>query len=813
MQIVQDLAYGARLLIRHRGFTAAAVTTLSLGIGISAAVLTIVDTVVFRPLPYGDPSRLVKICGNAGALATDDMALLDYLDIRAQNTVFEAIAADDGSTYTVEHAGVRQRAAGAIVSHDWLSTLGVHPLLGRGFTADEAEPGRDAVVVLTHAYWRRRFGSNPDVLGTDVGIDGQAHTIVGILPPNVFRYGADFVKPLVPASYKADRSYVNLDVFARLRPGITVAQASAEVATIGSRLRLAYPATNRDRGFSVIPLDRYYADADPRAARGLVLVLGAVILLLLIACANVANLVLARMLARYRECVVRVALGATRRRLIRQFLVENLLLFAAGGVGGAVIARWLLETLVRFATQEGYISERMAVALDARMLLVTLLASLAIGAAFGTTVAMSASRVDVSDGLRESTYTSPGGRGRRGMRRTLIVAELAISLVLLVGLGLVGRSFMRLQANGVGFDPDRLIETAADDGRAFPAAVSFWRTAIEHAQSVPGVRLAAVTSRPPIRGSRQRVLDVEGRAEAPDNDSAVVFDLSISADYFRTMGIPLIAGRAFDERDGPSGTPVVIVSEAMARRYFPDGNPLGRRVMLRERDSWECCSSATPVAGVWREIVGVVGDVRQHNVEDEPRATTYRPYTQIVEHDMYLMVRADAHAALPGVMAALRSRLPPPPADAWTEPRLTRDAISGSESLRRRRFMLILLGTFAGLAVLLAAVGLYGIVSGSIAERRREIGVRVALGATPRAIVWQVQAETLRLCLVSFPIGAVAAYVLSRFIASLLYGVSAADASTYVGVALFLVAVTLLASYLPARRAARTDPLEALHES
>lgn len=809
MQITRDLAHGARLLLKHRGFTAAAVATLSLGIGITTAVLTIVDTVVFRPLPYGDPSRLVKICGNARAIATDDVALLDYLDIREQNTVFESMAADDGSGYTVEHGGVREAAAGAIVTHDWLTTLRVRPLFGRAFTAEESEPGRDTVVLLTHSYWRRRFGSDPQVVGTQLRVDGQPHTIVGVVPPNVFRYGADFLKPLVPASYNRDRAYVNLDVFARLRPGATIGQAAAELATIGSRLQLAYPATNRNRGFSVLPLDRYYASIEPGTAQGLLLVFGAVVLLLAIACANVANLVLTRMLARYRECVVRVALGATRPRILRLFIAENLLLFAAGGVGGAAIARWLLDALVGFAVQEGYVPPRMAVALDARILAISLLASLALGVAVGAAVAVNVSRVNVSDGLRESTHTSPGGRARRRIRHALVIGELVLSLVLLFGFSLMTRSFFRLHANALGFDPAALLETTAEGGRSLPAAIGFWRAAMAQAESMPGVRLAAVTSRPPVRGARQRVIDVDGPVGAIGPDPAVG-DISISASYFRTMGIPLLRGRGFDDRDSAGAPPVVIVSETLARRYFPNVDPVGRRLMIREREPLTCCATAGPVAGIWREIVGVAGDVRQSRLEDELTAMIYRPVTQIAEHDMFLMVRADSPAALPGVASSLRARLPPPPDGIWTEPRLTREVIDGSDSLRRRRFMLTLLGAFAVLAVALAAAGLYGVVAGSIAERRRELAVRVALGATPRVIATHVLVESLQLWLVALPVGAAAAYVFSRFVGSLLYGVSPADAPSFVIVTLFLIVLTLVASYLPARRAARTDPLSAL---
>jgi putative ABC transport system permease protein len=383
--------------------------------------------------------------------------------------------------------------------------------------------------------------------------------------------------------------------------------------------------------------------------------------------------------------------------------------------------------------------------------------------------------------------------------------------VLLVGFSLMTRSFLRLQANALGFDPVALIETMGEGGLSLPEAVRFWRTAIEEVRALPGVRMAAVTSRPPIRGARQRVIDVDGPVGAIGPDPAVG-DVSISPGYFRTMGIPLLSGRAFDDGDHAGGAPVVIVSETLARRYFPGVDPVGRRLMIREREPLACCATAGPVAGVWRQVVGVAGDVRQGRLEEELTAMIYRPLTQIAEHDMFLMVRADSPAALPGIASALRSRLPRAPENVWTAPRLTRDAIDGSDSLRRRRFMLILLGAFAALAVALAGVGLYGVVAGSIAERRRELGVRVALGATPRAIARQVLSETLALWLVSLPIGAAAAYALSRFVGSLLYGVSPADAPTYVMVAVFLVGLTLAASYVPARRAARTDPLESLRK-
>jgi putative ABC transport system permease protein len=801
------------MLAKRRGFTAAALATLALGIGINTAMFTIVDTVVFRPMPYRDPSRLVKISSNASGIATDDVALLDFLDIRAQNTVFEGVAADDGTDFTVEYAGVRRTAAAALVTSDWLSTLGVVPALGRGFLQHESEPGGDDVAILTHAYWQRRFGADRTIVGKTVLLDKRPVTIVGVLPPNVLRYGADLLRPLVAAEYPSARTHADLDVIARLRPGVDLARARADVATIGRRLQLEYPSTNKDRGFSVIPLEKYYASIDGKAARGLLLMLGAVMLVLLIACVNVTNLMLARAIARYRECVLRIALGATRGRLVRQLLAENLLLFVAGGALGAFVARWLVDVVVALGVREGYVPERMAIALDARALSLSLLASIAIGVAFGLAVAVRASRVDVSDGLKESSYHAVGGCRRGRLRRTLIVAELALSLVLLIGFSLIARSFVRIQSTAAGIDVENLLETAADGGRQFPAAVTFWKRALDAARSMPGVQLTAVTSRPPVHGGRDQRFEIEGRLASVEAELPRAGDILISADYFRTLGIQVVKGRAFTDTDDHSAPPAVVISQTLANRYFANENPLGRRVAVRDRASMLCCSTSGPVEGVWREIVGVVGDVRQGNLDEEPAATLYRPYTQIVEHDMYLMIRAQAPAAVPGLIADLGSRLQAATGAPWSEVHTMGDVIRASESLRLRRFVLILLGSFAALAVLLAAIGLYGVVAYSVAERRGELAVRMALGATAGAIVAQVLRESLRLALTSLLIGTVAAYSLARLAASLLFGVAAMDALSYVSVSLFLVAMTLLASYLPARRAAQSNPLRALHDS
>jgi predicted permease len=431
------------------------------------------------------------------------------------------------------------------------------------------------------------------------------------------------------------------------------------------------------------------------------------------------------------------------------------------------------------------------------------------GLAFGLAPALHASRVDVNDGLRDSSPAVARGRGHA--RRALIVAELSLSIVLLVGFGLLIRSFLELQRTSAGFSPERLLETASDGGREFAPAVAFWRVALEQARSVPGVESAAVTSRPPVHGSRQQAFTIAG--QVPPGDPPRAGDILVSADYFRTMGIPIVQGRAFTETDSAPAPPVIIVSQSFARRHFPGGDAIGKRVSLHERAPMTCCSAAGPVENVWREIVGVAGDIRQGNLDEAPATTFYRPFSQIVEHDMYLMARVHPAADAGRVSIDLKSRLTAvDPARPWDDVRPMSQVIRESESIRLRRFVLILLGTFAGLALVLAGVGLYGVMAYFVAERRREIGIRVALGATRPIVIKQVLSEAARLAAGGVLLGCLAARLLTRVLEALLFGVSRGDVLTYAGVSILLASVALLASYVPARRAARVDPVVALRD-
>ena len=813
-QLRQDFVYACRMLRRNRGLTTIAVTTLALGIGANTAIFSIVDTVVFRSLPYKETERLVKIWGAGPAEPIDNVSYPDFLDIRNQNDVFEQVAADDASNFSIwPTATHRQPIDGAQVTVDWLAALGVQPQIGRAFVDGDDKTGREHVVLLTDAYWRRHFDADPAVVGRTMTSDEGPVTVIGVLPPNVLRYGNDFLTPLVAAKYSHDRGHRDLDVVARLKPGVSITQARVQLDTIAQRLEAEYPATNKGRRFNVAALDKYYTSTSARGNRGLLVMLGAVGLVLFIACANVANLLLARAVTRSRECMIRAALGAGRSRLIRQMLVESVVLFLIGGALGVALARWCVDSLLALAVAGGYIPERMSIAVDGRVLAFTLITSVVAGLVFGLVPALQASRTDLSEGLRGSSLSSSRGLNRRRATKVLIVCELAISVVLLVGSGLMIRSFLRLVSASPGVDVENLLETASDGGRSFPEAIAFWDAALDRVRQDPGIVAAAVTSRPPIHGSRRQTFAIEGHANMAIGADNQAGDILISEQYFTTMGIPVVKGRAFTEKDSGASTPVAVISQSLARKFFPNEDPIGKRLRLAERSPMTCCTSAAPVENVWREIVGVAADVRQASLEEAPAMTIYRPYTQIVEHDMYLMVRAQSAADAARLRARLRDQLVAlDPAKAWAEVRLMHDIVSSSESVALRRFVLIVLGMFAGVAILLAAVGTYGVMAYAVADRTREIGIRIALGAPHATVLSEVLLDAAKLTLAGLIIGAIAAQGFTRFLTSMLFGVSTSDVVTYVGVSFVLALVAFLASYVPARRATEVDPLIAVRQ-
>ena len=809
-QLSQDVSYAFRVLRKYRGFTILAVVTLALGIGATTAMFTIVDTALVRPLPYANPERLVRVCGMDARTnhCTDDVSPAE-LEAVSQLDVFERLAADDGFGVTAVGAdGAKENLGVGMVTPNWLATLGVRPIAGRDFAVDESLPGRDRVLLLTHAYWTRRFGASHEAIGSTLTFDGAPYTVVGVLPANVLRHSADVVKPLVIQEY-TDRS---LDLVGRLKPGVSLAHGQTSIAAMERPSAASPREAGRQRRLAAVPLGRSYAEVTSAASDGLLLMLGAVGLVLLIACANVANLLLSRASARARESLVRAALGASRGRLVRQALVESAVLFAIGGAAGVLVARVLVDSVAGLAVAGGYIPERMAVTLDVRILGAAMAVSLLTGLAFGVVPAMQSARVDVSGGLRAAVSTTADRRRGRA-RRVLIVAEVALSLILLAGFGLLVRSLARIYAAGSGFDPRDVIVTASDGGRSFREAMVFWRGSLERARALPGVSSAALASRPPANPVRGKLFDIDGRPHAPEG-GPYGDDVLVSEDYFETMRIPIRRGRAFTRWDNESGAPVVLISESLARRYFSGEDPLGRSIRLRETLPMTCCATPGPVEGVWRRIVGVVGDVRQVAVDGAWSPTVYRPYGQIVEHDMFLVLRAASPADASRVMRELRAHLGAVDrARDWIEPRPMWQMIGDSGAMRRRRFVLILLGTFAAMAVVLAAVGIFGVASSAVTDRTREIGVRIALGATRLDVFRQIVGEMGALAAVGGLGGIAAALALTRTIQAMLFGVSPLDLVTYLAAAVIVVVTVLTASWIPARRATRIDPLVALrHE-
>jgi putative ABC transport system permease protein len=688
-----------------------------------------------------------------------------------------------------------------MVTTNWLQSLGVQPLLGRNFAPEESQTSRDPVVILTEDYWRRKFGSDPHIVGKTLTLDRNSYSVIGVLPPNVLRSYADVLKPLVTSTY----SDTSLDLFGRLKPGVSAAQAQVELQSIGVQIE------RRNRHLSVKALGKHYAPREQKVEHGLVLILGAVGLVLLIACANVANLLLSRSAMRSRECLIRSALGASRHRLIRQFMIESMLLFCFGGAVGIAAAYLSVDALAALAAAGGYVPQRMAVTMDVRVVVISFLVTLLTGIGFGLAPALQASQVDLNRGLRDAGYSLTAGMRRIWTRRLLIVSELALSLILLVGFGLLIRSFYRIYAESAGFDPEAVLVTASDEGRSFTDAAAFWRTALERTHALPGVLSVSVTSRPPVHRARTLHFRIEGFPEIKSEQAPEAGDILISADYFSTLGIPIVSGRAFTGRDSENSPPVVIISQTVAGRYFPDQNPIGKRVQLAEQTPLTCCLSPAPLENVWREIVGVVGDVRQANLDDAPALTLYRPYTQIVEHDMFLMLRAATASDASRIAGELRPLLLGIDRQKeWTEIQSMLQVIHDSESIRLRRFVLILLGAFAGLALVLAAVGVYGVTATAVAERTREMGVRIALGATRTDLFREVLSEVMGLAEAGLAIGLIISMLFTRLVSTMLFGISRVDTLTYTGVTVVLTAAVLMAAYVPARRATRVDPTVAL---
>ncbi|HVG29686.1 MAG TPA: ABC transporter permease [Pyrinomonadaceae bacterium] len=807
--LIQDLRYSLRTLRKTPVFTSVAVLALALGIGANSAIFSVVNAVLLRPLPFDHPERMMSVqvrnekTGGVGV----EQSYPNFLDLRAQCQSCEGMAAYGGATTFLMNPGEEpERVRGVQASADLLPLLGVKPALGRVFTAAEDQVGGRRVVVLSYGVWQRFFGGNPKIIGQDIPLGGSAPTTVLGVMPKGFKFPVewqqtDFWMPLAPAISPEDRegrAMVWLDLLAKTKPGVSQQQAQAEIDTISRRLQAQYPATNTALNFFVKPLKENLV-GNLRTA--LLVLLGAVGCVLLIACANVANLLLARAAGRSKEMSIRTALGASRSRIVRQLLTESLLLALVGGALGLLLALWGVDLLAAAAPAD--IPRVAEIGLDARVLLFTLLVTLATGVVFGLAPALQASKADVNEALKEGGRGTGEGGGRRRLRGALVVSEVALSLVLLIGAGLLAQSFKRLLDVTPGFDAKNLVTMDVVPRRSRypeePQRVQFFKDFAEQASRLPGVRGVGLVDPLPLNGNFEAWdFQIEGRApfapgEQNDADRRVV-----NGDYFRVMGIPLRRGRTFDDRDRKEAPQVLVVNDTFARQFFPGDDPLGKRIVF----------GGGPAGGTAREIVGVVGDVRHAGLDEPATPEFYVPYTQVLTARLTVVARS-ASDDTAGVAGALRGVIRRTDKDSPVYNVRTMEELLAA-SVAKRRFNMILLGGFAAVALVLAALGIYGVISYTVTQRTHEIGVRVALGAQPGDVVRMILSQGMRLTLLGVGVGLLGASALTRVMSGLLFGVSATDPVTFGGVALLLAGVAFVSCLLPARRATKVDPMIAL---
>ncbi len=795
----QDVRFALRRLLKKPGFTAAAVITLALGIGANTAIFSVVSAVLLRPLPYPEPDRLVMVWEKRIREGVNDNAVspADFRDWKARNQVFEKIAALNEITLDLSWENEPELIAAGQVSASFFDALGVKPMLGRGFSAEEEQAVRNRVVVMNHSLWQRRFGADRSVIGRMISLSGASFEVVGVLPPS-FRFPNEELELWIPfdLSSQGMQSRLNhfLSVFARLKPGITLQQAQAEMERVGAQLIQEYPQENDNHTAFVIPL-REQLVGDIR--RPLLILFAAVGLVLAVACANVANLQLIRAAARRKEIAIRAALGAGRRRIARQLLTESMLLAVMGGAAGTMLALWGMGA-IRALMPQG-ILHLTAAQLDLRVLGFTLVISLAAGALSGLGALLQASRLNLNDMLRE------GGRGAGGAhqraRSVVVVAEIALAIVLLIGAGLMIRSLWKLQLVTPGFDPQNALTAQISLPSARyrePQQIAiFFQQLIEKVRALPGVNAAGAISILPLSGGASRTsIAIEGRPEMTDilpQARPRIHPRVVTPDYFQAMGIRLIGGRLLTTQDGSAAPLVALINQTAAQRYWPGQNPLGHRVQIGG-------------GGQWREVVGIVGDVRHQGLDKDVNPEVYFSWAQSPQRNGTLVVQGiNVSSLAPAIRSQaqeLDKQLP------LSNIRTLEDIVE--RSIAAPRSYTLLLALFAGIALTLAAVGIYGVMAYSVAQRTHEIGVRVALGAQTSDALKLVLKQGMRLALIGALIGLIASWALTRMMKSLLYTVSATDPLTYILISLLLMLVALLACWIPARRATKVDPIVAL---
>ena len=799
---LQDLRYAARTLARTPGFTAVAIATLALGIGATTAIWSVVDAVLLRPLPFPAPERLAAVWMSGGSGGERyPMSEADLRDWRARNRAFAQVSAYVETRLALTGEGEPELLSSAYVTSNFFATLGVRPFLGRGPLPEDDRPAAAAAVVLSHGLWQRRFGADPRVVGRTIALDGRQRTVLGVMPAGLaFPPGGDGPVELwtvLKDEPPRRRGPYFLNGVARLAPGVTLDQAQAELAVVGRAIERDNPLSNAGATFLAAPLA---ADLVGNVRPALLVLLGAVGFVLLIAAANVANLLLVRAAGREREMAVRAALGAGRRRIARQLLTESVLLAAAGAGAGLLLAWWGVELLPRLAPAA--LPRLDGVALDGRVLAFTALLTLATGLLFGLAPALQGSRRDLHAGLKEGSRGSES-HGRRRLRRLVVAGEVAAALVLLVGAGLLLASYWRLQGTSAGIRPEGVWITQIELPTARYAedrqVIAFYRELLARIGALPGVRSAGVgISLPPHMLTMTDGFTPEGHTVPPGRSAPLAVLDFVSPGYFQALGVPLLAGRPFGPADREGAPGVVLVNRTLARRYFPAG-AVGRRLKVGGPERPD---------NPWMEIVGVVADVKYGGLAAPAEPAYYLPTGQAASHGMRLVVRADAAAAA-GLAARLRQTIRGLDRDLPVEPVLPLRSLV-AESIAAPRLRTLLLGAFGALALVLAAVGIYGVLAYTVAQRTREVGIRMALGAGRGGVTRLVLSELLGVVLGGLAVGLAAAFALTRLLRSLLFEVAPTDPRIFVGVPLLLAACALLAAYLPARRAARVEPVVAL---
>jgi putative ABC transport system permease protein len=806
-EMFQDLRFGLRMLLKHKGFTAIAILTLSLGVGANTAIFSIVDAVLLRPLPFAEPERLLWFGGWAGADREQGVTPADFLDYREQCQSFTQVAASvsDGIPMNLSGGGEPERIKGGYVTSNYLDVFGVKPAMGRTFAAEEGlegvnMEGGDRVVVLSHALWERRFGADPAIINQTITLDKRNVTVIGVMPPQ-FQYppGVElwlpFSFPASPQSAFRSREFHFLRPVARLKPGVSRAQGQAEVETIARRLQSLYPKTNANQSLFLWPLQERMV-GDIRLT--LLTLLGAVGCVLLIACANVANLLLARASARWREIAVRSALGAGRGRVVRQLLTESLALALLGGLGGMALANWGVKLLV--ALSADYLPRADEVRINTPVFGFTLAVALLTGLLFGLAPALQSARLDLMEALKEGAKGAGSGARRHRTLNLLVVGEVAVAMMLLIGAGLLINSFVRLQQVSPGFDEKNLLTARIDIPNPYAQPEKkqqFFEQLQQRVAALPGVEAVGMVTELPLAGqSSDFNFNVEGRPEPAPGQSPHADLRNVNHDYFRAMRIPLLKGRSFTEADVRDNAKVALISDELARLYFAGEDPLGKRLFL---DS---------IGNELFEIIGIVGDVRHRGLDSGLRQTIYFPSLRLGYANLVIRTTNDPVSLAAAVRREAAAIDPNQPvANIKTMERWV------SESVAQPRFRTLLLGLFSGAALLLAMVGIYGVMSYTVSQRVHELGVRMALGARAGDVLRLVISQGMRLALAGVAIGLAAAFALTRLIKDLLFGVLATDPLTFATITLLLTGVALVACYLPARRATKVDPMVALrHE-